>query len=49
MTQINNPANLGSDLFGYKIKYNQVEGEQTPNNDFLTLQVKLNTTVTLQK
>ncbi|WP_185153143.1 RHS repeat-associated core domain-containing protein, partial [Chryseobacterium sp. 8AT] len=40
MTQINNPTNLGSDLFGYKIKYNQVEGEQTPNNDFSTLQVK---------
>ncbi|MCD0457813.1 RHS repeat-associated core domain-containing protein, partial [Chryseobacterium sp. LC2016-27] len=40
MTQINDPANLGSDLFGYKIKYNQVEGEQTPNNDFSTLQVK---------
>lgn len=40
MTQVNNPTNLGSDLFGYKIKYNQVEGEQTPNNDFLALQVK---------
>ncbi|MBW3523737.1 DUF6443 domain-containing protein [Chryseobacterium sp. NKUCC03_KSP] len=40
MTQINNPTNLGSDLFGYKIKYNKVEGEQTPDNDFSTLQVK---------
>ncbi|MCD0479264.1 RHS repeat-associated core domain-containing protein [Chryseobacterium sp. LC2016-29] len=41
MTQINNPADLsGGDLFGYKIKYNQVEGEQIPNNDFSTLQVK---------
>ncbi|MCD1117458.1 DUF6443 domain-containing protein [Chryseobacterium turcicum] len=41
MTQINDPGNLvNGDLFGYKIKYNQVEGEQTPNNDFSTLQVK---------
>lgn len=41
MTQVNNPADLsGGDLFGYKIKYNQVEGEQIPNNDFSTLQVK---------
>jgi len=32
MTQINDPANLGvTDLFGYKIKYNQVEGLETPD------------------
>lgn len=41
MTQINNPNDLaGGDLFGYKIKYNQVEGQETPNNDFANLQVK---------
>ncbi|MCU7615561.1 DUF6443 domain-containing protein, partial [Chryseobacterium sp. GMJ5] len=40
MTRINDPANLGNDLFGYKIKYNQVEGEETPNNDFPDLKVK---------
>ncbi|MPL56593.1 hypothetical protein SDC9_02079 [bioreactor metagenome] len=34
MTQINNPANLGDDLFGYKIKYNQVDGLQTPNSNY---------------
>ncbi|MDR6923739.1 DUF6443 domain-containing protein [Chryseobacterium sp. 2987] len=40
MTQINDPTNLGNDLFGYKINYNQVEGQQTPNNDYSSLQVK---------
>ncbi|KXH81151.1 DUF6443 domain-containing protein [Chryseobacterium kwangjuense] len=40
MTQINDPANLGTDLFGYKINYNQVEGLETPNSDFLDLKVK---------
>lgn len=40
MTKINDPANLGTDLFGYKIKYNQVEGEQTPNTDFMDLKVE---------
>ncbi|WP_265129356.1 RHS repeat-associated core domain-containing protein [Chryseobacterium oranimense] len=40
MTKINDPANLGSDLFGYKIKYNQVEGLETPNLDFPDLKVK---------
>jgi len=40
MTGINDPANLGSDLFGYKIKYNQVEGMENPNNDFMELKVK---------
>jgi RHS repeat-associated protein len=39
MTQINNPSTLGSDLFGYKIKYNQVEGLETPNLDYSTLKV----------
>ncbi|OCA69168.1 hypothetical protein BBI01_18370 [Chryseobacterium artocarpi] len=40
MTQINDPANLGNDLFGYKINYNKVEGQETPNNDYLDLKVK---------
>ncbi|AZA52350.1 hypothetical protein EG348_04685 [Chryseobacterium sp. G0201] len=40
MTQINNPANLGNDLFGYKINYNQVEGLEIPNSDFPDLKVK---------
>ncbi|WP_080776607.1 RHS repeat-associated core domain-containing protein [Chryseobacterium phocaeense] len=40
MTQINEPANLGTDLFGYKINYNHVEGLETPNSDFLDLKVK---------
>ena len=34
MTQINNPSNLGDDLFGYKIKYNQVDGLQIPNSNY---------------
>ncbi|MCY0979420.1 RHS repeat-associated core domain-containing protein, partial [Chryseobacterium sp. CY350] len=40
MTQINDPANLGIDLFGYKIKYNQVDGLENPNTDFMDLKVK---------
>ncbi|MGH1519129.1 RHS repeat-associated core domain-containing protein, partial [Chryseobacterium sp. JK1] len=40
MTKINNPSNLGSDLFGYKINYNQVEGLEIPNSDYPSLQVK---------
>ncbi|WEK70280.1 MAG: DUF6443 domain-containing protein [Candidatus Chryseobacterium colombiense] len=39
MTQINDPNNLGNDLFGYKIKYNQVEGLQTPDASDTSLQV----------
>jgi RHS repeat-associated protein len=39
MTQINDPNNLGSDLFGYKIKYNEVEGLQTPDTLDPSLQV----------
>ncbi|MCI3938911.1 RHS repeat-associated core domain-containing protein [Chryseobacterium aahli] len=31
MTHINDPNNLGSDLFGYKIKYNEREGLETPD------------------
>jgi RHS repeat-associated protein len=34
MTQINDPDNLGGDLFGYKINYNQVDGLAVPNSDF---------------
>jgi len=40
MTQINDPQNLGNDLFGYKIRYTEREGQETPNNDFTNLQVK---------
>ncbi len=40
MTQINDPVNLGSDLFGYKINYNQVEGLEFPNSDYPNLKVQ---------
>ncbi|MCI3938908.1 RHS repeat-associated core domain-containing protein [Chryseobacterium aahli] len=40
MTQINDPNNLGTDLFGYKIKYNQVEGLVIPDTSDTALQVK---------
>ena len=40
MTQINNPTNLGNDLFGYKIKYNEREGLEKPDAIDGTLQVK---------
>lgn len=40
MTMINNPANLGTDLFGYKINYNVVEGLEVPNSDYSNLLVK---------
>ncbi|WP_411812418.1 DUF6443 domain-containing protein [Chryseobacterium scophthalmum] len=40
MTQINDPGNLETDLFGYKINYTHREGQETPNNDFTNLQVK---------
>ena len=40
MTKINDPGNLGNDLFGYKINYNQVEGLETPNSDYTDLKVK---------
>lgn len=41
MTQINDPANLGTtDLFGYKINYNQVEGMENPHTDYMELKVK---------
>lgn len=39
MTGINDPTNLGADLFGYKIKYNQVEGLQIPDASDNTLKV----------
>jgi len=31
MTKINDPLNLGTDLFGYKINYNQREGLESPD------------------
>ncbi len=40
MTKINDPANLNGKLFGYKVKYSEVEGFETPNTDFSTLKVK---------
>ena len=40
MTKINDPKNLGNKLFGYEIKYNVVEGLETPNLDYTGLQVK---------
>jgi len=40
MTSMNNPDNLGTDLFGYKINYTQVEGLETPNQDYVNLKVK---------
>jgi hypothetical protein len=40
MTEINDPSNLGTDVFGYKIKYNEVEGLENPNTDFMDLKVK---------
>ncbi|WP_034677024.1 DUF6443 domain-containing protein, partial [Chryseobacterium formosense] len=40
MTKINDPNNLGNDLFGYKIKYHQVEGLVTPDTSDTALQVK---------
>ena len=40
MTKINDPKNLGSKLFGYEIKYNQVEGLETPDALTASLQVK---------
>ncbi|MDQ0781336.1 DUF6443 domain-containing protein [Chryseobacterium sp. W4I1] len=40
MTQINDPSTLGSDLFGYKINYNQVEGLEVPDASDSGLKVK---------
>ncbi|WP_304343869.1 DUF6443 domain-containing protein [Chryseobacterium koreense] len=40
LTSINNPDNLGTDLFGFRIGFNQREGELTPNNERPDLQVK---------
>ena len=40
LTSINDPANLGTDLFAFKLNFNQREGVETPNNDFSDLQVK---------
>lgn len=35
----NDIGNLGSKLFAYKIKYNQREGAETPNNEYTDLKV----------
>ncbi|OCA75574.1 DUF6443 domain-containing protein [Chryseobacterium arthrosphaerae] len=40
LTQINDPDNLGTDLFGYKINYNKIEGLEIPNQDYPDLKVK---------
>ncbi len=40
MTKINDPKNLNGKLFGYEIKYNQVEGLETPNAAYQDLKVK---------
>lgn len=40
MTQINDPQNLGNDLFGYEIRYNDRKGLETPDALDGTLQVK---------
>ncbi|GAA5102639.1 DUF6443 domain-containing protein [Chryseobacterium ginsengisoli] len=40
MTKINDPKNLNGKLFGYEIKYNLVEGQETPNTDFTDFKVK---------
>jgi RHS repeat-associated protein len=41
MTKINDPVNLGTtDLFGYKINYNLVEGMENPHSDYMDLKVK---------
>jgi RHS repeat-associated protein len=39
MTKINDPKNLNGKLFGYEIKYNQVEGLETPDALDATLKV----------
>jgi len=40
LTAVNDPDNLGTDLFAYRVKYNTVEGLQTPNIDYPGLMVK---------
>ncbi len=40
LTSINDPDNLGTDLFGYRINYNTVQGAAIPNIDYGSLQVK---------
>ncbi len=42
LTGINpdNMASLGSKLFSYKLKYNTVEGAESPNNSYINLKVK---------
>ena len=40
LTAVNDQNNLGTDLFAFKINFNQRDGVETPNNDFAHLQVK---------
>ncbi|WP_228455402.1 DUF6443 domain-containing protein, partial [Chryseobacterium sp. Tr-659] len=40
MTKINDPKNLGGKLFGYEIKYNNVEGLEVPNTNYPNQKVK---------
>lgn len=40
LTSINNTANLGNDIFAFKINFNQREGVEIPNNDFSQHKVK---------
>ncbi|WP_411811938.1 DUF6443 domain-containing protein [Chryseobacterium scophthalmum] len=40
LTDINNPKELGDDLFGYTINYNKVEGLEVPHSDYLNHKVK---------
>lgn len=36
----NDITNLGNKLFAYRIKYNAIEGTETPNNEYTNLKVK---------
>lgn len=42
LTSINDINNLGTDLFAYKIKYNQLDGLANPNNTYSSQTVKKN-------
>lgn len=40
LTSMNDPGNLGTDLFAFKMNFNYREGVESPNNDYPELQVK---------